>query len=126
MRWDFVTQLDGESAFDIEIYKNVSNRQNPESGEKVYYAAVGTDRAGFYTVPVVGKEISLSGGDNYSIVITSASAGAAYFGTEKSSVRGFATFEAELPEGKSYYSAAGGVAGCRPAGMVCQNKRFCQ
>ncbi len=104
----FVTQLDGESAFDIEIYKNVSNRQNPERGEKVYYTAVGTDRAGFYTVPVVGKEISLSGGDNYSIVITSASAGAAYFGTEKSSVRGFATFEAELPEGKSYYSAAGG------------------
>ncbi|MGI6766091.1 MAG: C1 family peptidase [Lentihominibacter sp.] len=104
----FVTQLDGESAFEVEIYKNVSNRQNPESGEKVYYSAVGTDRAGFYTVPVVGEEISLSGGDNYSIVITSASARATYFGIEQSSVRGFATFEAELPEGKSYYSASEG------------------
>lgn len=96
----FITQLDGNSSFKIEIYKNIRNRKDPESGEKVYSTTFETDKVGFYTVPL-SKKINLREGDNYSVVITSL--GTTYFGIEKSSVRGDFTFDAELAKGQSYY-----------------------
>ncbi len=101
-----VTNLDGKSSFKIDIYKNVNRSKGPESGEKVYSGTLDTDKMGFYTVPLKGKNVPLYRGENYSVVITVQKD--TWLGIEKDFDNGWIKFDAELQNGQSYYSKKGG------------------
>jgi hypothetical protein len=101
-----VTNLDGESSFKIDIYKNVDKSKDPESGENVYSGTFDTDKAGFYTVPLEGKNVPLCRGENYSVVITAQKD--TWLGIERDLDSGWIKFDAELQNGQSYYSKKGG------------------
>jgi uncharacterized repeat protein (TIGR02543 family) len=84
------------AGYQIDIYRDLTDSANPESGEKVTAAETsGTLTAeGYYTIPL-NNEVMLNEGSKFSVVVTlSKSSGNAYFAIESSSPSGLSDYTA--------------------------------
>lgn len=99
----FTTFNDGDASYSVEVYTDLKDNANPESGKKVCNFDVETRNTGSYTFKLGDyglKPVKLRKNSSYSIVITTKTQ--TYFGVEDNADYGSLKCEAQIEKNQSF------------------------
>lgn len=91
--------------FKVEIYKNLTNLTNPESGELMHTQQCQSSYQGYYTIKL-NKSIKILKDETFSVVIKSTDDTALYFGCDLDLTTSWISMKAGYKEGQTFYKSS--------------------